>query len=424
MARVRAPRRETDLSALYLEASEAGASEGGASPRSLSMLASSGGLILGKIANLGLGFVFWVIAARLFPPGEVGLAAGAVAAMMLCVQLGLLGVGAAFISTFPAWRARPARLLDSAVTMVGAGALVAGGLFLALARGVFEELAVVAADARFAGLFLAMAVLGTVGVLLDHISMALRRGDQVLARNVSSTAVTVLLIGLLALLTPGAGAVGLFSLFVAGGVVTCGLGASQLWRSAGRYRYRPRLEGPIARGLLCVGFPNHALSLVERVPGLVLPIVVTELVSPEANAHWYAAWMMAWVAYIIPISIGTGVFAEVAHRPRALAAAVRSGLRSSLVLGLAAAGGLAVMGELVLSILGPGYATGGAAPLRILVVALVPFAFIQAYFAVCRATGRLAEALVTGGVSALAGIGGSALVAPALDLSEMAAVWV
>ncbi|MGH2707776.1 MAG: hypothetical protein ACRDJK_05735, partial [Actinomycetota bacterium] len=122
--------------------------------------------------------------------------------------------------------------------------------------------------------------------------------------------------------------------------------------------------------------------------------------------------------------IGTGVFAEVAHRPRALAAAVRSGLRSSLVLGLAAAGGLAVMGELVLSILGPGYATGGAAPLRILVVALVPFAFIQAYFAVCRATGRLAEALVTGGVSALAGIGGSALVAPALDLSGMAAVWV
>jgi hypothetical protein len=73
-------------------------------------------LITAKVASLGLGFLAWVVAARLFPPAQVGLASAAVAAMMLCVQLALLGVGSSLISLYPAHSRAPALLLDSAAS--------------------------------------------------------------------------------------------------------------------------------------------------------------------------------------------------------------------------------------------------------------------------------------------------------------------
>jgi O-antigen/teichoic acid export membrane protein len=163
--------------------------------------------------------------------------------------------------------------------------------------------------------------------------------------------------------------------------------------------------------------------LTERAPGLVLPIIVTELVSPAANAAWYAAWMMAWVLYIIPIQVGMTLFAEAANKTASLPKLIRHGLRSSLVLGVAGAVVVALIAPQLMSILGPSYAEAGSAPLRILVLAVVPLTFVQAYFVVCRSTGRLTEGIATGALGASASIG-AAVAAIATGLVGMAVVWV
>src|SRR5207237_5365923 len=93
----------------------------------------------------------------------------------------------------------------------------------------------------------------------------------------------------------------------------------------------------LRRPLVRVGLPDPALPLTEPAPGLMLPILVTELLSPARNAFWYAVWMMAWVVYIIPISMGMALFAEASHRPESLARAVRSGVGSSLLFVVVAA---------------------------------------------------------------------------------------
>ena len=52
-------------------------------------------LILGRVSSSGLGFITTMLTARLYAPAEVGISSGIVSAMMLCVQIALLGVGAA-----------------------------------------------------------------------------------------------------------------------------------------------------------------------------------------------------------------------------------------------------------------------------------------------------------------------------------------
>jgi len=160
------------------------------------------------------------------------------------------------------------------------------------------------------------------------------------------------------------------------------------------------------------------------VPGLVLPIVVAELLSPQQNAYWYVIWMSAWVVFITPLSVGIALFAEGSHRPSTMSTATTQALRVSLVLG---GGGAVLLGLLagpVLDLLGHDYAHAGATPLRILLLGVIPMTFTSAYYAVCRARGRLGEANATGIIGGLAAIFITATAGVRYGLAGMALAWV
>jgi O-antigen/teichoic acid export membrane protein len=392
--------------------------------RSLGMVHNSVALIAAKVAIMGLGFLFWLVAARQFDQHVVGLTAAAVSAVMLCTQLALFGIGSAFITSLPEHRRDPARLVNAAVTLAAIAATVVALVLIVLSGAFLRELSVLADDPLFALSFVIVGVAGTVGVLLDQISTALRRGDQALVRNVLSGGVTLGHLVVLAVLAADATADALFATWLTGGLVVIVVGWIQLKRCIAAYRYRPSLERRLRRPLLGIGLPNHVLTLTERVPGFVLPIVVTELLSPAANAHWYTAWMMAWVVYIIPIQVGMTLFAEASDEPHDLAVHVRRGIRISLVLGVAAAAAAAVLAPIALGLLGRDYGASATTPLRILVIGVLPLTVIQAYFAICRATRKLREAIAVGTATALAGTAAATAAGVVTGLGGMATAWV
>jgi O-antigen/teichoic acid export membrane protein len=391
--------------------------------RHLSMFSNSITLIGSKVAAMGLGFLFWVLAARLFSQEQVGLAAGVVSAMMLCTQLALLGLGNAVIARFPRHQGRPAALLDTAFTLVAACAVAGGCLFLLLASGLFTELDAVSHELSYALLFLAAAVFGTVGILLDQVSTTLRRGDHALLRGLAFGIIAAGSLGLIAALTDAHSAQTLLLPWVLAGAGAWLIGIVQLRRTLEGYLLRPRIVAPIARELVSSGLPNYALTLSQRAPGLILPVVVLELLSPAANGTWYAAWMMAWIVYIVAIQVELTTFAELAHAPDSLRLSIRRGVRASLAIGVPAALVLALAAHPLLSILGTEYADAGVTPLRILVLAIVPLTFVQIYYAACRGVGRLNEAIVAGWITGAVSIGAAAAAGAADGLSAMAATW-
>jgi hypothetical protein len=272
---------------------------------------------------MATGFLFWLLAARAVDASDVGLAAGAVSLMMLGTQFAIAGAGSAFILTHTRLAAQRKQLLDTAVTLVLLTSTFASALALLLVGMLSEQLRPIAAEPVFATLFIAMTVLGTLGILLDHVSVALERGSEVLVRNCAGGLLTALPL----LAAPALGwdlpAQGLFGLWVLGGVLACAIGAKQLHGQLDGYRYRPRLSRALTGHLLLTGMPNQALTLVERSPNLLLPAVVTEVLSPELNAYWYVAWMMAWAVLVIPVSLGLTLLAQVAKEPEELRAGVR-----------------------------------------------------------------------------------------------------
>lgn len=386
------------------------------------MTSSSLFLIVAKVASLGIGFLCWLVADRLFSETQAGLASTTVSVTNLVALLAILGIGWSVIGQFPAHR-QPDELLDSALSLVGGASAVASGAFLALAVLALSNLRALAVDPRFAVCFVLFGVTGTLGLLLDQVSAAMRRGDHAMTRNVMRGLVTLVLV-------PGALLVGdsdrplaLVAAWTAGSVVMIAIGARQLAGQPLRYVFRPRIRPALAGPLLTDGIPNQILNLAQRLPGTVLPVVVTELISPADSAIWYGAWMMASVVFFIPIQIGTTLYAELSHEATEIRRLAGQALRLSVGLGaLTAVVGAAAVG-FALSLLGQSYAAAGEMPFRIVVIAVVPMTVMEVYCAVCRGLHRLGEAIAVALASAVVSLAATVVVAPRYGLVGIAAAW-
>ena len=388
----------------------------------LGMLPNALGLVGSKLATLGLGYLAWIVAARLWPASDVGLAAAAVAAMMLCVQLGLIGAGSAVISHYPEYKKRPADLLDPAITVVIAASLAIALVFLGVAAVGLSHLASLAHRPIMVLLFVVLCVTGTFGVLLDQLSVALRRTDQAVVRGTACGIVTLILLAPAAILWRHDGTLAILAAWTLGGIVPCLIGVVQVRRSVPGYRFRPRFGG--LGPLIATGLPNFALTVAERAPGPILPIIATEALSPASNAYWYSAWMVAWVVYWIPISVGMTLFSEASHSPDDLADHVRQARRHALLLGCGSAVVVALLAHPILALLGHGYAAHGTWALRVLTLAVLPGTFIQLYFGACRARRRLKEGIVVGISAGLVGVAAAAALGSRYGLVGMASGWV
>jgi O-antigen/teichoic acid export membrane protein len=169
---------------------------------------------------------------------------------------------------------------------------------------------------------------------------------------------------------------------------------------------------------------NHALTIFETTPGFAITIIVTEVASAESSAYWYSAWMIATAVYIIPGMFGMTLFAAAVEPEKELRRTVWESLTGSLTLGIVAAIGVSALGRPLLDLFGEQYADAGVAPLRVLVVAVIPLAVVSAYFALCRATDRLGEATFVAVLGGSAGLAVAAVAAIEADLVEVAASWV
>jgi O-antigen/teichoic acid export membrane protein len=380
-------------------------------------------LIMGRILSSGLGFLAWLITARLFEAHDVGIASGIVSAMMLCVQLALLGVGAAIIRLYPRYEDRPAPLVNTGLWMVSASSLLIAILFLLLSSLLFHRLDIVSASLPYSMLFLAITVFGTVNSMMDYVSIARKRGDHVLLRNVAFGITTILAVAALPLLAGKTQSIWIIFAWAAAGLLACTMGGWQMARSLRGYRFGLNINMSIGHDLVQIGLPNYILTLTDRAPNWILPILITEMLSPADNAHWYQIWMTAWVVFLVPISIGQNLFAEISHHPGSARKAIRRSLRTSLWLGCTAALMAAILAPTMLSLLGKDYVAAGATPLRILVLAVIPVTMLQIYYAVCRGTHRLNEASITGLINGLVSVSICVGAGMPFGITGMAVAW-
>lgn len=342
----------------------------------------------GVTAVLGLGY--WVVAARLYPAADVGLGSALVSAMLLLsgvAQLNLMGALNRFLPVAG----------DDSMRLVGwsYGASTVAALALSSATVVAVDWWASPDSPWRAGLgptlwFVAAVAGWSIFVLQDAALAGLRRSVWVPVENalfgVAKLAMLVVLAG------TGLGHAVFASWTLPVALSLLPVNALIFGRLLPRHRRGPpppRLlrPGPVARFVA----GDYAGSLAALALTTVMPLLVTVLLGAEANAAFYAAWVIAVTVDLLASNIATSLTVEGAIDEGRLAEYLRTTARRLAVLLAPAVVALAVAAPLVLSLFGSGYADRATPLLRVLALAAVPKAVIALGLGALRVRDRVGE---------------------------------
>lgn len=359
-----------------------------------SLVRNAASLVSTSVVTSGLGFVYWTVAARMFPATEVGESATAISAMSLIAQFTVLGFGTALVFTLPTMRTGRAELVATAGLVCGAVgaavALVCGVLlpdsFLGL-PGVGHQLA---ATLLFAGGVAAHSV----AMMLDSALLSVAGGGVQLARNAIHAVTKLVLLVVFALTLARYGSLSIYASWFIASVGSLALVGLWLIR---RYRVPPRALRPrwaALRGLHFHAAQHHVLNLSLTVPYFAMPIVANVVLGSEQAGYLYATWSLAGFVFVLPIALSMALFASGANDSSTILKEFRFTLRASLAACVAANLVILPLGGLVLGIFGPAYAENGRTVLILLCLGGIGLVIRDHHVAVARITGRVGREAV------------------------------
>lgn len=354
-----------------------------------SLIRNAVSLVSTSVVTSGLGFVYWTVAARMFPASSVGQSATAIAAMSLIAQFTVLGFGTALVFKLPTMRSGRADLVLTAAlvcAVVGSAVALACGVllpdsFLGI-PGIGHELV---PTLVFAGGVAAHSV----AMMLDSALLSVAGGGVQLARNVIHAVSKLVLLVVFAMTISRYGSLSIYASWLiatVGSIVVVGVWLLRRYLvRAGSLR--PHLS--LLRGMHFHAAKHHVLNLSLTVPFFAMPIVANVILGSEKAGYLYATWSLAGFVFVLPIAMSMALFASGAQDSSTILKEFRFTLRKSMAACLAANVLILPFGGLVLGIFGPAYAENGRLALIVLCLGGLGLVIRDHHVAVARITGHV-----------------------------------
>lgn len=360
-------------------------------PRALPLTLITNALAVGggNIATAGLGYPFWALAARNFPPADVGFAAAFVSAMTLLGSIGVFGLHTFVIAEMPRNRGREAQLVASAMGAAGLASVVLAVLFAIVTPLLSPNLSTLATPLPMA-LFAAGVGLTAASLVLDQALVGLLRPRLQFGRAVLfgvSKLAAVVVAGYA--LKDGGGLI-LAATWVAGTVVGAApVVALFVKRKTVQDTPIRRLPRVSLRERFRAVLSHHTLNIGLQFTHLSLPILVTAILSTTDNAYFYVAWMMASMVFLASAALTMALYALGVRDRDSLARHARFTLAVGLSSGIIAMIVLFLISDVLLRVLfGSDYPEQAGPTLRILTIAACPLVIIDHFVALTRIQGR------------------------------------
>jgi O-antigen/teichoic acid export membrane protein len=332
-------------------------------------------LVLSSGLTSVIGLLYWVVAARLFPPDVVGVNNTLISTMTLIGVAAQLNLGNALLRFAPVAGRSARRLVFTCYAVGAAAAAVAGGVFALGAGWWAPELQHAVGAGPLAAFFVLSTPIWTVFVIQDYVLTAVKRATIVPLENLVFSLLKIALLGVGALVAFG-GAIAV-SWIVATALIVLAITAYLLRVLPARDE--PPASSPVRpRDVARFVSADWTGGLFTNAVEFGLPLLVLVTLGAEQAATFGVAWAIAYGLYLVSHGMGQSLVAHVAADPAALEAARRGTVTRSLALILPAALVIVPGAGLILSIFGEHYAATGTTLLALASLSAVPNVIVTA----------------------------------------------
>jgi len=373
------------------------------------MTRSGYALVASTLASGAIGVVYWVLAARLTTPHDLGADAATLTAVMLVASVAGLNLSSALVYLLPQGGLSPRHLVATVYrATAGLSFAVGGGVGLALGGSAVDSLVLACACCIW--------VLFTTQ---DGVLTGLRRAPWVLVENVVYGLAKLAVLPLLAWwgwrhavlgswLLPAALAVPIVNALVFRRVLPSGS------------ERQSTSELAALRGFLGL---NYASALIYQGYVNVLPIVVTVVLGSRANGLFYVAWTWTSALDLVSHAMGAALTVELSATPHLSTQLVRrAGIRLAALV-LPGVLFLGVLAPHLLSMYGGEY-RASTTVLRLLALGAIPRAAVIIAQATARARGQGALLVWSEAVICVVTLGATLLFIGGHGASAVGAAWI
>lgn len=388
------------------------------------ILTNTGSLIGTWGVTSGLGFVYWWLAAHEFVPQEVGIGSASISVMTLLGTFCIMGLGTLLITELPRQPEQAGPLISTSLIVVGGLGGAIGIIFALVAPSFSASFSPLRENALTVLIFALGISLTSITLVLDQALIGLLLGGVQLWRNGLFALSKLVILFLISYRFFQVGGIGIYAAWAAGNLLSLILLAGIAMRRRGKHKHSFRPQWSLLRKLGSSALQHHLLNLVVSAPVLILPVLVTVLLSVQANAWFYVAWMVANIVFIVP-----GALTMVLHAVNsAQQASLRQRARVTLSVAFGVSGAAIVIillrSQEVLNIFGHAYANQANWTLRILVLGALPNVVKNHYISICRIYDRIMQALVAMLIGGVLELGGAILGAYTGGLTGLSLGWV
>ena len=373
------------------------------------MTVNSISLIISSLLTGVLGLVFWGAAGRLYPASEVGVAAALITSALMLSMLAMLSIDNIYERFLPLAGERAGSLIKWGYVIVAGTALLAGAALVAF--GPREEL-FESKWAMFCYPLLVMVL--AVFTLLDKTAVGLGVTKWSAVKNLVHAIAKLAILFCLVWTGSGASIVLAWGATAAVGTLFVLAAMRRRWRTHEQFRQRADL--PARSQLLSYVGSSFGITSLWIIGPLVVPLVIVSRFGAASNAHFAVAWAIINALYFAVHLVMSPFVAEVAAHPGKVAALSTRMVQMMVVVSVAGALGLVLLGPSVLGIIGADYRAQGSGLLTLAAV-FVPLSAISAvYEGFARVRRKLTLMVVTRCISTVTVVAGTLLITPHVGL--------
>ncbi|MGB9937050.1 MAG: oligosaccharide flippase family protein [Methanobacterium sp.] len=329
-------------------------------------------ILLSLIFGSFFGFIFWIIAAVIYPEEFIGINTALISSITLLAMLSYLGLDQSMIRFFP--EGNKAKMFITSTLIVIITTILAGIIFLIGINIWSPELSIINENIFIFFIFLLAASLMN---LPSNAFIALRQNKYYLFQSITM-GIRVLLL----FLTVSLGVLGIFYSYGISSIIT--------FFFSFYFVYRFRMKSvKINKEIIDIEFlkksfhfstGNYIIGVFTLAPVYLLPIIVLNTLGTESTAYYYIAYSIASLLFMIPMAFSTSLFVEGSHGESLKKNTLKSFLAIfSLLVPIALI--LYFFGGFFLGLIGKGY-IGGYGVLKAIAVASFFVAICQVYFSI------------------------------------------
>ena len=373
------------------------------------LLTNAGSLVCTTAITSGLGFVYWLVAARFFPPQVLGLSSATISAMTLLGFFCTLGLGTLLMGELSRQPGNEIALISASLILVGVVGGCLGIVFAIIAPFVSPDFQILRASVETVVLFATGVSLTAITLVLDGAFTGLLRSELQLWRNTLFAVVKLTALFAAGLWLSHALGLTIYATWAIGNAFSLVALAGFALKKRKRFSRTALPQWKLLRNLAPTAFQHHILNLILDVPSLALPLVVTITLSATINAWFYVSFMLAGFTYVIPYALTLVLFAMTSDHPSTQVRKARLTIGIAFITILLANIVLQLGTKQLLELFGHVYAVQAAWSLRILAVGAFPLIIKNHYIAISRIQNRMARAMPPIAIGTLLELSGAAL---------------